>query len=147
MEDRFRLIGVERHREADNVCAACSKIVWTPNTSATAMPTVTNGTGYCPALNYLRSSLFFVNYFDHFFLSFMALSSRESDSGLLTDKGTLPVRSLVLGDVSRPGSESVYRLGHLQCHGDSKSIIIFKQSVKKCKKKKNHIHLLLMGIS
>uniref|UniRef100_A0A674MBK8 Contactin-associated protein-like 4 n=1 Tax=Takifugu rubripes TaxID=31033 RepID=A0A674MBK8_TAKRU len=41
-----------------------------------------------------------------------------SDSGFLTHKETLPVRSLVLGDVHRPGSESIYRLGPLQCHGD-----------------------------
>ncbi|TNM99461.1 hypothetical protein fugu_012494 [Takifugu bimaculatus] len=42
----------------------------------------------------------------------------ECDSGFLTHKETLPVRSLVLGDVHRPGSESIYRLGPLQCHGD-----------------------------
>ncbi|KAM9345307.1 contactin-associated protein-like 4 [Symphorus nematophorus] len=41
-----------------------------------------------------------------------------NDSGLLTHKETLPVRSLVLGDVHRPGSESAYRVGHLHCHGD-----------------------------
>ncbi|XP_060896272.1 contactin-associated protein-like 4 [Labrus mixtus] len=41
-----------------------------------------------------------------------------SDSGLLTHKETLPVRSLVLGDVQRPDSESAYRVGHLRCHGD-----------------------------
>uniref|UniRef100_UPI0037E86000 contactin-associated protein-like 4 n=1 Tax=Semicossyphus pulcher TaxID=241346 RepID=UPI0037E86000 len=41
-----------------------------------------------------------------------------NDSGLLTHKETLPVRSLVLGDVQRPGSESAYRVGHLLCHGD-----------------------------
>ncbi|TKS86038.1 Contactin-associated protein like 5-1 [Collichthys lucidus] len=41
-----------------------------------------------------------------------------NDSGLLTHKETLPVRSLVLGDVQRPGSESAYRVGHLRCHGD-----------------------------
>lgn len=122
MEDKFRLIGVELHREAANVCVACSKTAWTPNTSATAMLTVTNGAGYCPALHFLHSSLFLILIF-----SFVALSSRASDSGLLTHKETLPVRSLVLGDVHRPGSESMYRLGPLQCHGDSKSIIIFSQ--------------------
>lgn len=58
MEDKFRLIGVELHREADNVRVACSETVWTPNTSATAMLTVTNGTGYCLALYFLHSSLF-----------------------------------------------------------------------------------------
>ncbi|XP_051276238.1 contactin-associated protein-like 4 isoform X2 [Dicentrarchus labrax] len=41
-----------------------------------------------------------------------------NDSGLLTHKETLPVRSLVLGDVHRPGSESAFRVGHLRCHGD-----------------------------
>ncbi|XP_053188431.1 contactin-associated protein-like 4 [Scomber japonicus] len=41
-----------------------------------------------------------------------------NDSGLLTHKETLPVRSLVLGDVHRPGSESAYRVGPLRCHGD-----------------------------
>nr|XP_046248206.1 contactin-associated protein-like 4 isoform X2 [Scatophagus argus] len=40
------------------------------------------------------------------------------DSGLLTHKETLPVRSLVLGDVQRPGSEAAYRVGPLRCHGD-----------------------------
>ncbi|KAM8859383.1 contactin-associated protein-like 4 isoform 2-T7 [Spinachia spinachia] len=40
------------------------------------------------------------------------------DSGLLTHKQTLPVRSLVLGDVHRPGSEGAYRVGPLRCHGD-----------------------------
>ncbi|CAB1420470.1 unnamed protein product [Pleuronectes platessa] len=41
-----------------------------------------------------------------------------NDSGLLTHKESLPVRSLVLGDVQRPGSEAAYRVGPLQCHGD-----------------------------
>ncbi|CAJ1067041.1 contactin-associated protein-like 4 [Xyrichtys novacula] len=41
-----------------------------------------------------------------------------NDSGLLTHKETLPVRSLVLGDIQRPGSEGAYRVGHLRCHGD-----------------------------
>ncbi|XP_041647348.1 contactin-associated protein-like 4 [Cheilinus undulatus] len=40
------------------------------------------------------------------------------DSGLLTHKETLPVKSLVLGDVQRPGSEASYRVGPLLCHGD-----------------------------
>ncbi|XP_028259769.1 contactin-associated protein-like 4 [Parambassis ranga] len=40
------------------------------------------------------------------------------DSGLLTHKETLPVRSLVLGDVHRPGSEAAYKVGPLRCHGD-----------------------------
>uniref|UniRef100_A0AAQ6IU35 Contactin associated protein like 3 n=1 Tax=Anabas testudineus TaxID=64144 RepID=A0AAQ6IU35_ANATE len=42
----------------------------------------------------------------------------SDDSGLLTHKDTLPVRSVVLGDVHRPGSESAYRVGPLRCHGD-----------------------------
>ncbi|XP_068183216.1 contactin-associated protein-like 4 [Antennarius striatus] len=41
-----------------------------------------------------------------------------NDSGLLTHKEFLPVRSLVLGDVHRPDSEGAYRVGHLHCHGD-----------------------------
>ncbi|XP_075878371.1 contactin-associated protein-like 4 [Nelusetta ayraudi] len=40
------------------------------------------------------------------------------DSGLLTHKENLPVRSLVLGDIRRPGSEAAYRVGPLRCHGD-----------------------------
>uniref|UniRef100_A0A3Q2Q7C3 Contactin-associated protein-like 4 n=1 Tax=Fundulus heteroclitus TaxID=8078 RepID=A0A3Q2Q7C3_FUNHE len=40
------------------------------------------------------------------------------DSGLLTHKETLPVRSLVLGDIHRPGSEAAYRVGPLRCYGD-----------------------------
>ncbi|CAG5896362.1 unnamed protein product [Menidia menidia] len=40
------------------------------------------------------------------------------DSGLLTHKESLPVRSLVLGDVKRAGSEAAYRVGPLRCHGD-----------------------------
>ncbi|XP_059200151.1 contactin-associated protein-like 4 [Centropristis striata] len=40
------------------------------------------------------------------------------DSGLLTHKESLPVRSVVLGDIQRPGSEAAYRVGPLRCHGD-----------------------------
>uniref|UniRef100_A0A3Q3S3R8 Contactin-associated protein-like 4 n=1 Tax=Mastacembelus armatus TaxID=205130 RepID=A0A3Q3S3R8_9TELE len=40
------------------------------------------------------------------------------DSGLLIHKESLPVRSLVLGDIQRPGSEAAYRVGPLRCHGD-----------------------------
>uniref|UniRef100_A0A8C4FC08 Contactin associated protein like 3 n=1 Tax=Dicentrarchus labrax TaxID=13489 RepID=A0A8C4FC08_DICLA len=40
------------------------------------------------------------------------------DSGLLTHKESLPVKSLVLGDIQRPGSEAAYRVGPLRCHGD-----------------------------
>ncbi|KAM9803656.1 contactin-associated protein-like 4 [Neosynchiropus ocellatus] len=40
------------------------------------------------------------------------------DSGLLTHKETLPVRSLVLSDVQRPDSERAFRVGPLRCHGD-----------------------------
>ncbi|XP_069560846.1 contactin-associated protein-like 4 [Brachyistius frenatus] len=40
------------------------------------------------------------------------------DSGLLTHKENLPVRSLVLGDIQRPGSEAAYRVGPIRCHGD-----------------------------
>ncbi|KAM4556058.1 contactin-associated protein-like 4 [Fundulus diaphanus] len=40
------------------------------------------------------------------------------DSGLVTNKESIPVRSLVLGDVQRPGSEAMYRVGPLRCYGD-----------------------------
>uniref|UniRef100_A0A8C3G2Y6 Contactin associated protein like 3 n=1 Tax=Cyclopterus lumpus TaxID=8103 RepID=A0A8C3G2Y6_CYCLU len=40
------------------------------------------------------------------------------DSGLLTHKESLPIRSLVLGDIHRAGSEAAYRVGPLRCHGD-----------------------------
>ncbi|KAK2896084.1 contactin-associated protein-like 4 isoform X2 [Channa argus] len=40
------------------------------------------------------------------------------DSGMLTHKENLPIRSLVLGDVQRPGSEAAYHVGPLRCHGD-----------------------------
>ncbi|XP_034743563.1 contactin-associated protein-like 4 [Etheostoma cragini] len=40
------------------------------------------------------------------------------DSGLLTHEESLPVRSLVLGDIQRPESEAAYRVGPLRCHGD-----------------------------
>ncbi|XP_044222865.1 contactin-associated protein-like 4 isoform X1 [Thunnus albacares] len=40
------------------------------------------------------------------------------DSGLLTHKDSLPIRSLLLGDIQRPGSEAAYRVGPLRCHGD-----------------------------
>uniref|UniRef100_A0A3Q3K5I9 Contactin associated protein like 3 n=1 Tax=Monopterus albus TaxID=43700 RepID=A0A3Q3K5I9_MONAL len=40
------------------------------------------------------------------------------DSGLLIHKESLPVKSLVLGDIHRPGSEAAYRVGPLCCHGD-----------------------------
>ncbi|XP_017266467.1 contactin-associated protein-like 4 isoform X2 [Kryptolebias marmoratus] len=42
------------------------------------------------------------------------------DSGMLTQKESLPVRSLVLSDVHRSGSEAAYRVGPLRCHGDRK---------------------------
>uniref|UniRef100_A0A8C3A4L8 Contactin associated protein like 3 n=1 Tax=Cyclopterus lumpus TaxID=8103 RepID=A0A8C3A4L8_CYCLU len=40
------------------------------------------------------------------------------DSGLLTHGESLPVRSLVMGDIQRPESEAAYRVGPLRCHGD-----------------------------
>uniref|UniRef100_A0A3B3VDH0 Contactin-associated protein-like 4 n=1 Tax=Poecilia latipinna TaxID=48699 RepID=A0A3B3VDH0_9TELE len=42
----------------------------------------------------------------------------SEDAGFISHKESLPVRSLVLGDVQRPGSEAAYRVGSLQCHGD-----------------------------
>uniref|UniRef100_A0A3Q1K2B8 Contactin associated protein like 3 n=1 Tax=Anabas testudineus TaxID=64144 RepID=A0A3Q1K2B8_ANATE len=40
------------------------------------------------------------------------------DSGLLVHKDSLPLRSLLLGDTQRPGSDGAYRVGPLRCHGD-----------------------------
>ncbi|XP_077463030.1 contactin-associated protein-like 4 isoform X1 [Stigmatopora argus] len=40
-----------------------------------------------------------------------------NDSGFLTHKETLPVRSLVLGSIE-PDSEAAYKVGPLRCHGD-----------------------------
>uniref|UniRef100_A0A8C3A515 Contactin associated protein like 3 n=1 Tax=Cyclopterus lumpus TaxID=8103 RepID=A0A8C3A515_CYCLU len=42
----------------------------------------------------------------------------DRDSGLLTHTESLPVRSLLLGDIQRPESEAAYRVGPLRCHGD-----------------------------
>ncbi|KAM8890279.1 contactin-associated protein-like 4 isoform 1-T1 [Synchiropus picturatus] len=41
-----------------------------------------------------------------------------NDSGFLTHKETLPVWSMVIGDLQRPGSEVGYQVGPLRCHGD-----------------------------
>ncbi|XP_072246689.1 contactin-associated protein-like 4 [Leuresthes tenuis] len=41
-----------------------------------------------------------------------------NDSGLLTHKEFLPVRSLVLSDIQKPGSDGAYKVGPLRCHGD-----------------------------
>ncbi len=45
---------------------------------------------------------------------------RSNDSGLLSHKEHLPVRVLAVGDINRLGSEAAYRVGPLQCYGDSK---------------------------
>ncbi|KAK3527922.1 hypothetical protein QTP86_011750 [Hemibagrus guttatus] len=45
-------------------------------------------------------------------------SSWENDTGLLSYKEHLPVTEVVVGDTNRSGSEAVYRVGSLQCHGD-----------------------------
>ncbi|XP_017314493.2 contactin-associated protein-like 5 isoform X2 [Ictalurus punctatus] len=45
-------------------------------------------------------------------------SSWENDTGLLSYKEHLPVTEMVVGDTNRSGSEAVYRVGSLQCHGD-----------------------------
>ncbi|MEQ2181215.1 hypothetical protein GOODEAATRI_009073 [Goodea atripinnis] len=52
-----------------------------------------------------------------------------SDSGLLTHKESLPVRSLVLGDVQKPGSESSYMVGPLRCYGDTSTEVLFSFDV------------------
>lgn len=71
---------------------------------------------------FFPSSLCFLFKFSFFLFSFhfvhFPVLPRANDSGLLTHKETLPVRSLVLGDVQRPGSESAYKVGPLRCHGD-----------------------------
>lgn len=51
---------------------------------------------------------------------FVLFPDRLDDSGVLSHKQHLPVRLLAMGDVSRPGSEAAYRVGPLQCYGDSK---------------------------
>uniref|UniRef100_A0A8C2KHB0 Contactin associated protein like 3 n=1 Tax=Cyprinus carpio TaxID=7962 RepID=A0A8C2KHB0_CYPCA len=43
----------------------------------------------------------------------------SNDSGLLSHKEHLPVRALTVGDINRSGSEAAYRVGPLQCYGDS----------------------------
>ncbi|KAM9493648.1 contactin-associated protein-like 5 isoform 1-T1 [Clarias gariepinus] len=45
-------------------------------------------------------------------------SSWENDTGLLSYKEHLPVTAMVVGDTNRSGSEAVYRIGSLLCHGD-----------------------------
>ncbi|XP_023284645.1 contactin-associated protein-like 4 [Seriola lalandi dorsalis] len=52
-----------------------------------------------------------------------------NDSGLLTYKESLPVRSLVLGDIQRLGSEAAYKVGPLRCHGDTSSEVVFSFDV------------------
>ncbi len=74
----------------------------------------------CRLLLVIKVSSLKFSIFLFFFRFVLSLPSRTNDSGLLTHKETLPVRSLVLGDVQRSGSESAYRVGHLRCHGDSK---------------------------
>jgi len=41
----------------------------------------------------------------------------REDSGLLTDKTTLPVKQLRFGDVSGGGEEGYHTLGKLKCYG------------------------------
>ncbi|CAM4728856.1 unnamed protein product [Leuciscus chuanchicus] len=43
----------------------------------------------------------------------------SNDSGLLSHKEHLPVGALAIGDISRSGSEAAYRVGPMQCYGDS----------------------------
>lgn len=38
---------------------------------------------------------------------------------MLAHKEHLPVLALSVGDISRPGSEAAYKVGPLQCSGDS----------------------------
>uniref|UniRef100_A0A8B9JYV2 Contactin associated protein like 3 n=1 Tax=Astyanax mexicanus TaxID=7994 RepID=A0A8B9JYV2_ASTMX len=48
------------------------------------------------------------------------LDDWANDSGFISLKEHLPIRLLAVGDISRPGSEAAYRVGPLQCYGDSK---------------------------
>ncbi|KAG9261095.1 contactin-associated protein-like 5 [Astyanax mexicanus] len=48
-----------------------------------------------------------------------------NDTGLLSYKDHLPVTEMVVGDTNRTGSEAVYRVGSLQCYGDSPSVVTF----------------------
>ncbi|XP_060767941.1 contactin-associated protein-like 5 [Neoarius graeffei] len=56
--------------------------------------------------------------FNHFCNCDADRSSWENDTGLLSYKEHLPVTEIVVGDTNRSGSEAVYRVGSLQCHGD-----------------------------
>ncbi|KAI4904338.1 hypothetical protein NFI96_003503 [Prochilodus magdalenae] len=51
-------------------------------------------------------------------------NSWENDTGLLSYKDHLPITEIVVGDTNRTGSEAVYRVGSLQCYGDSKGSFI-----------------------
>ncbi|XP_041663114.1 contactin-associated protein-like 5 [Cheilinus undulatus] len=41
-----------------------------------------------------------------------------TDSGFLTNKNHLPLSAMVIGDTHRVGSEAVFAVGPLRCHGD-----------------------------
>lgn len=85
---------------------------------------------FLPLFHFLSlfNLLEFYSFFFHLSSSFLLCSSaynffvfsRTDDSGLITHKETLPVRSLVLGDIQRLDSEVAYMVGPLRCHGDSK---------------------------
>ncbi|KAG7279632.1 hypothetical protein CRUP_019369 [Coryphaenoides rupestris] len=62
---------------------------------------------------------FLILFFPFIFFLFIIFLFTAIDSGLLTHKESLPVRSVVVGDVQRAGSEAAYRVGPLRCHGDN----------------------------
>ncbi|KPP78176.1 hypothetical protein Z043_102337, partial [Scleropages formosus] len=52
-----------------------------------------------------------------------------NDSGILSFKEHLPVTKIAFGDINRVGSEAAYKVGHLQCHGDTSSEVVFSYDV------------------
>ena len=134
-----RPTGGVRCRAASSVPVACRRTVSTPSTSATVMPTSHNGTTHTHTHTHTHTLLSLCHVrlvamgvamvllwccygvCSHIEPSFPLPCSGQMTSGLLTNKETLPLRSLVLGDIQRPGSEASYRVGPLRCHGDSKS--------------------------
>ncbi|KAG9355031.1 hypothetical protein JZ751_001744 [Albula glossodonta] len=52
-----------------------------------------------------------------------------NDSGLLSYKDHLPITKIAFGDLNRPGSEAAYKVGHLQCYGDTPSQVVFSYDV------------------
>lgn len=72
-----------------------------------------------PASLFLSGIHSFLRHMSPSFSVLSSIYSRADDSGLVTQKESLPVRSLVLGDIQRMGSEVAYMVGPLRCRGDS----------------------------